>query len=111
MKENKYNSAVISALWPILGFQALGYITLVLAAPISWIWAGWGIAWKVGLSGIILIVVSGIVYAVVKKMIIKELEARAEKLKQEKANDPVESAWAERLKEMQRQMQDRMKKN
>lgn len=61
-----------------------GMISIVFASamvlfPFVWIWAGFGLAWKVGLTGLIGYIISALIYLALKKIISEAADEIIEK--------------------------------
>lgn len=77
--EKHIEEAVLTIGSPIL--QPIGivqgiFILALLSSPFIWIWVGWGVAWKVGLTGIIGTVVLYFIYSGIKRVFTEEVKNR-----------------------------------
>ena len=73
-----------------IGLMQLICLSAFLSTPFIWIWAGWGLAWKISLTGFIGTLILYWVYNVVKSMIEEQVD---ETIK----NKPSKSKFQERL--------------
>lgn len=65
-----------------LGILQIICFTAIISTPFIWIWVSWSLAWKIGISGLVLFVVIGVIYIAIKKVIEKEVDEEIAKLKE-----------------------------
>jgi hypothetical protein len=53
----------------ILNFFQAYFVTKLLCSPIVWVWVGWGLAWKIGLSALIGMASVLLIHLVISKAI------------------------------------------
>ena len=69
-KEEAVAKAEKKYLKPISIIQIVFILTFI-SSPFLWIWFGWSIAWRVGLTGLIGVLIFGIIMAEITKAIQK----------------------------------------
>lgn len=57
-----------------LGIVNVLSLVFIMLSPILWIWYNWDIAWKVGLTAIVVYIVSLALYHIAKRIISKSIE-------------------------------------
>ncbi len=80
--------------------QGLFLLTIFVSIFIL-IWSGWDIAWKVGLSGCLGVVIIYFIYGVIKSAASEKFEEIIKDM--DKGNPPIKSRWQQRLDEMREQ--------
>jgi len=69
MKREELVSEIAGPTLRVLGLIQGVFIFLVLVSPFVWIWLGWSLAWKIGLSGIVGVILIYFIYNRVQKTI------------------------------------------
>jgi len=64
-----------------IGWIQAFFLLLFISSPFVWIWIGWGLTWKIALSGIIGMTIAGAVYNGVKKAVERGVDEILEKSK------------------------------
>ena len=76
--QEEIDSEINKYLRPIGILQAISLMA-VFSSPFFWIWTSWSIAWKVGLSGILAMLVFYLIYSTLEKAIRKGVNDEIEK--------------------------------
>lgn len=79
-----------------LGLLSTLSLLTVIASPFVWIWADWRIALRIGLTGVLGIIVFSIIYNLAKKIIVKSVNDSMSSMD----NVPKKSKFQERLEAM-----------
>ncbi len=101
MTNNEMISEMGSPILKPLGYIFIGFILSVVSSPFVWIWYSWEMAWKIGLTGIIGMIFTIIIYKIVKLIVSQSVEENLKKLKEEKPR----STFQERLEQMVKERQ------
>ena len=72
-KEEMISEAGKPLLNPLSFIQAISLLAFLIS-PFVWIWFGWGIAWKIALSGALGALIAHRLYWFAKKIVTKEVE-------------------------------------
>lgn len=100
MKVDK-NEAVQEVGRPLLrplGIAQGACIIAFVASPFIWIWSGWEMAWKTGLSGLIGVVICYVLHSSVKKVASQFIDESVERMNEvEKSKGGVKSRFQQRL--------------
>jgi hypothetical protein len=93
-----------------LGLIQAVFLAALISSPFLWIWAGWTLAWKVGLTGFLGILIFKGIYNIALGITTKEVEGflnknggLEERLLDGSLTFPKKSRFQEKLEEMQKE--------
>ena len=76
------------------GMVCVVFLAAIVSFPFVWIWVGFGLAWKVGLTGVLGYIISALIYLALKKIINEASDEIIEKEMMER------KTFSQRLDEM-----------
>lgn len=96
MKKEECISEVGRPILRPLGILQFVFILAVISSPFVWIWHSWSLAWKIGLTGIIAMIITYTIYEATKRIIGEEFD---EAIKETENNNP-KSKFQQRLEKL-----------
>jgi hypothetical protein len=100
MEREELISAIGKPLLRPVAFVQIVFIIAMFASPFILIWGGWCIAWRIGLTGLVGMLLSYWVYNIVKKAAANVVDEGLEKIEQGKIT---KSKFREKLEQMQKE--------
>ena len=79
-----------------IGFAQLIFLLAFIISPFLWIWSGWDIAWKTGLTGFIGTILTYWIHKIAKKTVTEAVNESLEKINENKHK----SRFQERLEHL-----------
>ena len=86
-----------------LAFAQGIFLLAFIISPFLWIWSGWDIAWKTGLTGLIGTILIYGIHKIAKRTVTEAVNESLEKLKENKPK----SKFQERLEQMQKEREQK----
>lgn len=102
MDKDKIISEVGRPVLRTLGFAQSIFLLAFIISPFLWIWVGWNIAWKTGLTGLIGTILIYGIYKIAKTAIAEAVNESLEKLKEKKPK----SRFQEKLEKMKKEREE-----